>query len=288
MKLKLLKKASFFLFIIVIYFSFLGIATIATAENIEPEIVKQNIEKGKIVIEREQPFFIKSKKKPIKNQVELLKKVKEDLEYNTDNKSKVLTLEEKKKLEEKRKKEEAERKRKEEEKKLIEKRKKEKEMKQQQKKNNQNQHPPEQLKKENHNGFVYIEKIAMPYEHQKYLYEMSQKRGLSYIEMLAIVYQESSFNSQAVSENNYGYFQINRVNHETLSQTLNTPNNPLDPYVNINWGTYMLADLYKKYGDKEAVLSAYSKGENGYRKTGKNEKYIQKHHESLNFIQSFL
>ena len=136
--------------------------------------------------------------------------------------------------------------------------------------------------------------IPMSYNLQKYLYDLCVKRGLDYKTMLAIIRQESSFKAKAKGGKNYGYFQINRVNHASLAKTLKTKNSPYDPYVNINWGTYMMANLtnkYKKQGLKgtalqHAVLSAYNKGEAGYRKTGKAVAYINKHNKHLSYIRS--
>jgi soluble lytic murein transglycosylase-like protein len=132
----------------------------------------------------------------------------------------------------------------------------------------------------------YIKSLPMPYEQQKYLYDMAKKRGLDYKETLAFIGHESEFNSHAKGGSNYGYFQINSVNHSHLSRTLGTKVAPFDPYVNINWGTYMLSELYKKYHNKNAVLSAYNKGEGGYAKTGLATAYIQKHNQVLAQINS--
>lgn len=136
------------------------------------------------------------------------------------------------------------------------------------------------------NDSFYVKGISMPYEHQKYLYEMTQKRGLDYKETLAFIGHESEFNPNAKGGNNYGYFQISSVNHDFLAKTLGTKNAPFDPYVNINWGTHMISELYKKYGNKEAVLSAYSKGEGGYAKTGVNIAYVKKHNQVLSQINT--
>lgn len=144
--------------------------------------------------------------------------------------------------------------------------------------------------------FEYVEKIPMPLKEQKYLFEKVRDRGLDYEETLATIMQESDFSSSIVDSGNYGYFQINKVNHASLAKTLGTDNDPLDPYVNINWGTYMLSNLYKKYAEtglegrelKEAVLSAYNKGEGGYKRTGKATKYIKKHDQALAYIQKLM
>lgn len=138
-------------------------------------------------------------------------------------------------------------------------------------------------------GFVYTDKIPMPYKQQEYLYKLTKQRGLDYKETLAVIMLESTFRPNVVASNNYGYFQVNKVNHPRLAKTLGTKNAPLDPYVNMNWGTFMLAELKKKFQKqglkgtalKEAMLSAYNRGEGGYKKYGKATHYINKHNQSL-------
>ncbi|MFF2531423.1 transglycosylase SLT domain-containing protein [Brevibacillus sp. NPDC058079] len=145
-------------------------------------------------------------------------------------------------------------------------------------------------------SFQYVQDIPMPKREQEYLFKMVSERGLDYEETLATIFHESSFQSDAVEKGNYGYFQINKVNHASMAKTLKTENKPLDPYININWGTYMLSDLYQKYAKKglkgrelkEAVLSAYNKGEGGYKETGKATKYILKHDQSLESIKQWM
>ncbi|WP_245595228.1 transglycosylase SLT domain-containing protein [Fictibacillus gelatini] len=139
----------------------------------------------------------------------------------------------------------------------------------------------------------YSKKIHMSYSQQKYLYQLTRQRGLDYKETLAVILHESSFNPKAYSAGNYGYFQINKVNHRSLAKQLHTKNKPYDPYVNMNWGTYMLSNLTKKYKKKgyrgtklkEAVLSAYNKGEGGYARTGKATSYIRAHNKALAYIK---
>lgn len=130
-------------------------------------------------------------------------------------------------------------------------------------------------------GSFFVEGIGMSYEHQAYLYKMTQERGLEYLETLAFIGVESTYRANAQGGSNYGYFQINKINHARLSQALGTNNNPFDPYVNINWGTFMIADLHSKYGDWHSILSAYNKGEAGFRKTGHATNYIHKYDKIL-------
>lgn len=140
--------------------------------------------------------------------------------------------------------------------------------------------------------FQYNPNIRLSYKNQKYLYDLTQQRGLDYKETLAVIMIESSFRSNAVSGNNYGYFQINKVNHASLAKTLKTKNTPLDPKTNLNWGTYMLSNIEKKYRNqgltgkelRESVLSEYNRGANGFKKYGKPTKYIQNYYKALEEI----
>lgn len=140
-------------------------------------------------------------------------------------------------------------------------------------------------------GFTYNTSIPMPKEHQEYLYNKCKERGLDYLKTLAIISLESNFNNSTVSgTNDYGYMQINKANHNHLSKTLGTGNNPKDPYVNINWGTYMLEDLYSYWRNQgiseelsagnvftpldKYVMSSYNKGIAGFKRYGMAVRYI--------------
>lgn len=154
------------------------------------------------------------------------------------------------------------------------------------------------LSKSSNNQQAYANSSNVPLSEdiQVYLNQKVQARGLDLAEVLAVMKVESGFNPNANSGSNFGYFQINTVNHQTLSQKLGTANNPLDPYINIEWGTYMLSDLYKKYSQKgfvgqelrEVVLSAYNKGEGGYQRTGKAYSYINKVNSAQNEISNWI
>lgn len=142
-------------------------------------------------------------------------------------------------------------------------------------------------------GNIYNANIPMPKEHQEYLYKLCKKRHLNYQKTLAVIKHESSFDPNVINEtNDYGYFQINLVNHEDLTNKLHTENSPLNPYVNMNWGTYMLADLYSYWGEEgftgkrldEVVWSSYNKGITGFRNKGDATKYISKMREAIQTI----
>ena len=139
--------------------------------------------------------------------------------------------------------------------------------------------------------FIYLKNIKMPKEHQEYLFNICKEKGLDYLKILALIKHESQFDSKVIGNgSNYGYMQINKVNHKNLAKTLQTKNAPLDPYVNISWGTHMLSELYKTWEKqgisnevKEGeifskldryVLSSYNKGINGFKKYGEATSYI--------------
>lgn len=142
----------------------------------------------------------------------------------------------------------------------------------------------------------YNEKVPMPENEQAYLYKLCKERGLNYIDTLAVIQEESHFNKNMISDtNDYGYFQINIVNVEDLSKTCMTENKPLDPLININWGTYKLSWLKTKYHKEglsgnaltSAVLSSYHMGTAGYEKRGEATDYIEKYYKSVEIVKSW-
>jgi len=155
---------------------------------------------------------------------------------------------------------------------------------------------PAPVKTSEPKGFVYNSQVPMPQEHQAYLYKLSQERGLDFKKTLATVQHESSFDADVISStNDYGYFQINRVNHAHLSNTLNVSNNALDPFININMGTYMLGDLYDHFKEKGlqgealdiAVWGSYNRGLGGYQKYGAPTQYVEGMKEAIQEVNAY-
>ncbi len=141
---------------------------------------------------------------------------------------------------------------------------------------------------------IYNSKIDMPKAHQEYLYKLCQERGLDYKEMLAIIKHESQFKSNCITDRDYGYFQVNKVNHADLAKKLKTANAPLDPYVNINWGTYMMSNIYKYWSNNghsgrdldQLAWSEYNQGHTGLQKWGLATKYIAKVDNEKRFVDN--
>lgn len=158
---------------------------------------------------------------------------------------------------------------------------------------------------QDYDQFIYLNNIGMAKEHQEFLYNLCKEKKIDYLKVLAIIKHESQFNSQKISKTgDYGYMQINKGNHKHLAKTLNTPNKPLDPHINIKWGTYMLDDLYvswRKQGisdkTKEGevfskldryVLSSYNKGVAGFKKYGEATKYIKRVEQEYLYLKNLI
>lgn len=81
--------------------------------------------------------------------------------------------------------------------------------------------------------------------------------------IVAMIGHESSYRETVVSKtNDYGYMQINAVNHGWLKEELGVTD-MLDGRQNIRSGIYILQGLYHKYGDIGLALMAYNCGERG-------------------------
>lgn len=79
---------------------------------------------------------------------------------------------------------------------------------------------------------------------------------------MAVIDKESSFDPNADSGSSVGLMQINRINHEWLSEEVGFTDF-WDPEQNVTAGLYMLCDLFEKYEDPALVLMAYNMGETG-------------------------
>lgn len=85
--------------------------------------------------------------------------------------------------------------------------------------------------------------------------------------VLAIIEVESSFQADAVSEtDDYGLMQINKINHEQLSEECGITDF-LDPKQNVSAGVYLLSQhLEVTDGDMVSALMRYNNGVAGAKK----------------------
>ena len=103
-------------------------------------------------------------------------------------------------------------------------------------------------------------------ELQEYAWMLCESNNVSFTLLMSIMKQESKYNSHLISNtNDYGLMQINKMNHEWLSETLGITDF-LDPKQNIKAGVYILKSLFEKYDDTKKVLMAYNMGEGNAKK----------------------
>lgn len=111
-------------------------------------------------------------------------------------------------------------------------------------------------------GFVPLD-VAMDEEMQEFIYCLSYDYNIDFAFVMALINQESSFRTDITSStNDYGLMQINKINHEWLSETLGVTDFN-DPYQNARCGIFILRKLFEKYEDPAKVLMAYNMGETG-------------------------
>lgn len=103
----------------------------------------------------------------------------------------------------------------------------------------------------------------MPEEQQEFVFYLCSGYNLDFTLVMALIQHESSFDPNVISStNDYGYMQINLVNHQWLTETLGVTDY-LDPYQNIRAGVFTLRKLFERYQDTDMVLMAYNMGETG-------------------------
>lgn len=103
----------------------------------------------------------------------------------------------------------------------------------------------------------------MPDEQQEFLFYLCAGYNIDFTLVMSLIQYESNYDPTVISTtNDYGYMQINKVNHEWLTETLGL-SDFLDPYENLRAGCYILRKLFEKYQDADLVLMAYNMGEDG-------------------------
>lgn len=122
-------------------------------------------------------------------------------------------------------------------------------------------------------------------EIQEFVWWICKGYNLDYSLVMGLMWHESSFTADVISKtNDYGLMQINKINHEWLTQTIGVTDY-LDPYQNIRAGTFILRKLFEKYQDPSMVLMAYNMGENGAGKLWKQDIYSTSYVESVLYYQ---
>ena len=113
---------------------------------------------------------------------------------------------------------------------------------------------------------VYFD-IPLSKELQDYIRNLCDEYGVPIELVIAIIDVESTFRADVVSKtNDYGLMQINKCNHEWLTNKLGVTDF-LDPYQNIYSGVHILSGhLEVTNGDIELALMRYNNGAAGAKK----------------------
>lgn len=109
--------------------------------------------------------------------------------------------------------------------------------------------------------------VPLSKELQDYIRNLCDEYGVPIELVIAMIDVESTFRADVVSKtNDYGLMQINKCNHEWLTDKLGVTDF-LDPYQNINSGVHILSGhLEVTNGDIELALMRYNNGVTGAKK----------------------
>ena len=121
---------------------------------------------------------------------------------------------------------------------------------------------------------------AMWEETQRMVMAKSEEYNIDFAFTMAVIFKESSFNPMADSGSSVGLMQINRINHEWLSEELGITNF-WDPEQNVTAGLHILNILFEKYEDPRMVLMAYNMGESGAKKKWNQGVYTSKYADAV-------
>jgi soluble lytic murein transglycosylase len=112
----------------------------------------------------------------------------------------------------------------------------------------------------------WFERIRYPLRYSEYVRVHARENGLDPALLAAVIYQESKFDAGA--ESNSGAIGLMQLTPSTAHgiavrtggsrfQTADL----LDPEINIRYGSWYLANLFRKYRDERLVLAAYNAGQ---------------------------
>ena len=98
---------------------------------------------------------------------------------------------------------------------------------------------------------------------QQFTFYLCKGYDIDWTLVMALMQKESSFRSDIISPTeDYGLMQINKMNHEWLTDTIGVTDY-LDKEQNIRAGVFVLRKLFEEYTDPNLVLMAYNIGADG-------------------------
>jgi hypothetical protein len=100
-------------------------------------------------------------------------------------------------------------------------------------------------------------------ETQKFTFYLCKGYDIDWTLVMALMQKESSFRSDIISSSgDYGLMQINKMNHEWLTETIGVTDY-LDKEQNIRAGIFVLRKLFEEYTEPNLVLMVYNMGADG-------------------------
>jgi soluble lytic murein transglycosylase len=112
----------------------------------------------------------------------------------------------------------------------------------------------------------WFERIRYPLRYSEYVRVHARQNGIDPALLAAVIYQESKFDARAESRSGaIGLMQLtpataHGIAIRTGGSRFETAD-LLNPEINIRYGSWYLANLFRKYGDERLVLAAYNAGQ---------------------------
>jgi soluble lytic murein transglycosylase len=112
----------------------------------------------------------------------------------------------------------------------------------------------------------WFERIRYPLRYSEYVRVHARENGIDPALLAAVIYQESKFDAGAESKSGaIGLMQLTPATaHGIAIRTGGSrfrTTDLLDPEINIRYGAWYLANLFRKYRNERLVLAAYNAGQ---------------------------
>ena len=112
----------------------------------------------------------------------------------------------------------------------------------------------------------WFERIRYPLRYSEYVRVHARQNGIDPALLAAVIYQESKFDAHAESRSGaIGLMQLTPATAHGIAVRTGGSRfetaDLLNPEINIRYGSWYLANLFRKYGDERLVLAAYNAGQ---------------------------
>jgi len=112
----------------------------------------------------------------------------------------------------------------------------------------------------------WFERIRYPLRYSEYVRVHARQNGIDPALLAAVIYQESKFDARAESRSGaIGLMQLTPATAQGIATRTGgsqfETSDLLNPEINIRYGSWYLANLFRKYGNERLVLAAYNAGQ---------------------------